>query len=111
MLLRLTINGRRKSYSFTCNRLRAANCPPEYLKETFVFGAKKYIGDEGNRTLISAMRPRRAPVTPRPRKPYNKLFYKKSRQIQRLFGPNQASNLEVLTKRVYSHLERSREVY
>ena len=24
-------------------------------------------GDEGNRTLISAMRPRRAPVTPRPR--------------------------------------------
>ena len=24
------------------------------------------IGDEGNRTLISAMRPRRAPVTPRP---------------------------------------------
>jgi hypothetical protein len=25
-------------------------------------------GDEGNRTLISAMRPRRAPVTPRPQK-------------------------------------------
>jgi hypothetical protein len=25
-----------------------------------------FIGDEGSRTLISAMRPRRAPVTPRP---------------------------------------------
>ncbi len=30
-------------------------------------GAAATTGDEGNRTLISAMRPRRAPVTPRPR--------------------------------------------
>lgn len=32
-------------------------------------------GDEGNRTLISAMRPRRAPVTPRPLIMFLIIFY------------------------------------
>ena len=35
----------------------------------------KNIGDEGNRTLISAMRPRRAPVTLRPLNPYILIIY------------------------------------
>ena len=42
----------------------------------------KRSGDEGNRTLIPAMRPRCAPVTPRPRNHACELFYSIFSEIQ-----------------------------
>ncbi len=43
---------------FTCALMLLSLLPTKYKSRN--------NGDEGNRTLISAMRPRRAPVTPRP---------------------------------------------
>ena len=43
---------------------------------------KKGTGDEGNRTLISAMRPRRAPVTPRPQIRFKQLLYPIALQLR-----------------------------
>ena len=43
-------------------------------------------GDEGNRTLILAMRPPCAPVTPRPQEPFQPVFYGQSAKSQALFN-------------------------